>query len=160
MLSLSNNVGYAIRGLAQLESSGDRGFVKNIARDAGVPPAYLAKLFKKLADAGILETKRGWSGGTCLARPAEEISVLEVAEALDGEDWFSRCLLGMDDCSAQRSCPTHDFWEATRASVKQELRRVTLRAVIDYEREQRAGSAAKNPSCGGRSPSSNENSES
>lgn len=134
MLSLSPSVGYAIKGLAQLEvSEGQRGFARDIALAAGVPGAYLAKLFKKLADAGIVESKRGWSGGTRLARPAEEISLLEIAEAIDGHEWFSQCLLGMDECSEQRSCPTHEFWKATRESVKSELRRINLNDVIQHQ---------------------------
>ena len=136
MLSLSPSVGYAIRGLAQLEANeGQRAFAREIACAAGVPGAYLAKLFKKLADAGIVESKRGWTGGTRLARPATEISLMEVAEAIDGNQWFSQCLLGMDECSEQSSCPTHKFWNTTREAVRAELRRISLSDVVEHQRK-------------------------
>lgn len=144
MLCLSQSVGYAIRGLARLEAreDGAKFFVRDVAEASGVPRAYLAKLFKKLADAGILDSKRGWAGGTSLSRPSSEITLLEIAEAIDGQEWFSRCLLGMEECSEDRSCPTHDFWKAMRVSVRNELTKTTLADVVEHERRSQAESNA------------------
>lgn len=136
MFCLSQSVGYAIRGLSCLVTiEGDRRFVRDVAEASEVPAAYLAKLFKKLSDTGILESKRGWAGGTHLTRNPEEISLLEISEAIDGKEWLSRCLLGMDECSEQRSCPTHDFWKATRQDIKNVLQKTTLADVIEFERK-------------------------
>lgn len=139
MLCLSQGVGYAIKALTCLEASDEsKGFVRDLAEASGVPKAYLAKLFKKLVDAGLLESKRGWAGGTRLARPASEISLLEISEAIEGQEWFGRCLLGMAECSDERACPAHDFWKATRGAIKEKLRRTSLADVIAFERK-RAG---------------------
>jgi Rrf2 family protein len=56
-----------------------------------VPAAYLAKHLQALARAGILETVKGPRGGYRLARPAAEISILDVVEAIDGEESAFRC---------------------------------------------------------------------
>jgi len=134
MFSLSHSVGYAIRALAYLDTSeGNTSFVRDIAQEADLPKAYLAKLFKKLANAGILESKRGQTGGTRLARPSSEISILDISEAIVEQDWVNTCLLGLDDCSEQRYCPTHIFWKDTREKIKDELSRTTLADVIAFE---------------------------
>ena len=71
MFCLSESVGYSIKALSCLEDgcSGSR-TIKEIAECSGVPAPYLAKLVKKLVDAGILSSKRGIGGGAWLDRPA------------------------------------------------------------------------------------------
>jgi Rrf2 family protein len=56
-----------------------------------VPGPYLAKHLQALARAGVLETVKGAKGGYRLARPATEITLLDVVEALDGEEPAFRC---------------------------------------------------------------------
>lgn len=62
-----------------------------LAEYHGVPSAYLAKHLQALARAGVLETVKGPRGGYRLARPATEISVLDVVEAIDGDEGAFRC---------------------------------------------------------------------
>lgn len=147
MLSLAQSVGYAVRALACMESDLCKSsFTKDIAACSQVPSAYLAKIFKRLVDAGILESKRGWSGGTKLARPPEEISLLEIASALEGEDFLKGCLLGETYCSDDRACPTHFFWKAERARIEKELRSKSLAEVIEFEKARMAsGKRAQAP---------------
>lgn len=133
MLGLSQSVGYAVSALACLgESRCQMVFVRDIAMCANVPPAYLAKLFTKLAAAGLIDTKRGWSGGNQLARPPEEISLFEIAEAIEELPWLNKCLLGDAECSDERACPTHGFWVVTRKNIERELRSKTLADVIAF----------------------------
>jgi Rrf2 family protein len=63
-----------------------------LAEYHGVPAAYLAKQLQVLAGAGVLETVKGPRGGYRLARPATEITVLDVVEAIDGEEPAFRCM--------------------------------------------------------------------
>jgi Rrf2 family protein len=62
-----------------------------LAEYHGVPSAYLAKHLQALAGAGVLETVKGPRGGYRLARPATEITVLDVVEAIDGVESAFRC---------------------------------------------------------------------
>jgi Rrf2 family protein len=62
-----------------------------LAEFHGVPAAYLAKHLQALARAGVLETTKGPKGGYRLARPATEITLLEVVEAVDGDAPAFRC---------------------------------------------------------------------
>jgi Rrf2 family protein len=139
MFGLSQSVGYAIQALACLEAgSCETRFVRDIATCSKVPPAYLAKIFKKLGDAGILISRRGWAGGTSLSRPAREITLLEIALAIEGPELMANCLLGYD-CNAEGcGCPTEKFWKRTRVAVEHELRRTTLADVIASRRNRAA----------------------
>jgi Rrf2 family protein len=62
-----------------------------LAEYHGVPSAYLAKHLQALARADVLETVKGPRGGYRLSRPAAEITVLEVVEAIDGDEPAFRC---------------------------------------------------------------------
>ena len=62
-----------------------------LAEYHGVPAAYLAKHLQALAGAGVLRTVKGARGGYRLARPPADISVLDVVEAIDGDESAFRC---------------------------------------------------------------------
>jgi len=145
MLCLSQSVGYAIQALTSLEGGSAKSrLIRDIAASADIPPAYLAKLIKRLADANLVYSKRGIKGGTWLRRPAAEISLLEISEAIDGRKWLGRCLLGLDECTDQRACPTHDFWKVARADIERKLKETSLADVIAFEqRKQKKGGKKK-----------------
>jgi Rrf2 family protein len=62
-----------------------------LAEYHGVPAAYLAKHLQAMSRAGIVEATQGPRGGYRLARPAAEISLLEIVEAIDGRESAFRC---------------------------------------------------------------------
>ncbi len=135
MLSLSQTTGYAILALACLEDCQDRLVrAKEIAGCTGIPLPYLSKILHALGKVGIIVTKRGYGGGFALARPAERINLLEVAEAVEGESWLPKCLLGLTSCSDERDCLFHEFWKVERERIRTQLRSVTIRDVARFER--------------------------
>ncbi|GAB4190800.1 MAG: hypothetical protein Kow00105_05020 [Phycisphaeraceae bacterium] len=138
MLALSQTTGYAVLALSCLQDCCDTGhwiLVKDIAACTGIPQPYLSKLMNQLTASGLIEAKRGYRGGYRLKRPADQISVLEVAEAVEGEKWLPRCLLGLEDCCELRACPTHAFWSKERERIEQELRQRTLKDIAEFERQ-------------------------
>jgi len=131
MISLSITTGYAIKALTCLESGECvPRHISDIARCTGVPRAYLAKIISALAQQGLVQTKRGYCGGISLARSAEEISLLQIVEAVEGDQWLGECLLGMDDCGVHTNCAMHDFWARIRREITEELRATTLASVM------------------------------
>lgn len=136
MMSLSSTTGHAIQALACLAScSSPPANIKDVATCANVPQAYLAKIFKKLNDCGIVESKRGTGGGIWLARPAKLISLLEICVALEGEEFLDCCLLGPERCSDERECPTHRFWSKNKELMRRELERTKLSDVLEFYRQ-------------------------
>jgi Rrf2 family transcriptional regulator, iron-sulfur cluster assembly transcription factor len=127
MLSLSHSTGYAILALSCLDDPGGKlALVRDVARCAKIPKPYLSKVLNALGRSGLIRAKRGYLGGVILARPAEEISVLEVAEAVEGKKRLWGCLLGMPECRRNVVCPTHAFWTRECKKIEAELRRITL----------------------------------
>lgn len=85
MISVTAKSRYAVVGMAELSRSGDRPVpISVVAERRGIPVKFLEQLFSTLRRAGLLTSQRGVKGGFRLARPAEEITVLEVVQALDG----------------------------------------------------------------------------
>lgn len=86
MLSITTKSPYALSALVELHRQGAAGPVPiaELARRREIPVQFLEQLFAVLRRAGILRSQRGVKGGYSLARPAEEITVLELVELLDG----------------------------------------------------------------------------
>lgn len=142
MLCLSQSVGYAIQALASLEANTEASrLIREIALDSGVPAPYLTKLLQKLADADLVTSKRGYKGGVTLKRTASRISLLEISEAIDGRRWLGRCLLGLEECSDVRACPTHAFWKQARTNIEQKLQKTSLADVVAFENQRHSTKA-------------------
>lgn len=86
MISVTSKSRYAVVALAELARSGDRPVpIKELAERREMPEQFLEQLFSTLRRAGLLASHRGMRGGYTLARSAEEITVLEIVQALDGK---------------------------------------------------------------------------
>jgi len=57
-----------------------------------------------------------------------------VVEAIDGPKWDSRCLLGLEECSDEQSCPVHASWIRGRQAIKAKLRQTRLRDLAEFMR--------------------------
>ena len=118
-----------------------------IAANDGLPLAYLEHLVARLRKAGLVDSRRGSRGGYMLARPAGEITMAEVVEALEGSIAPIECISQASDgsivCSresmragsAPHVCPTKLLWTRVRFSIVNTLRETTLADLL-------AGSAA------------------
>jgi Rrf2 family cysteine metabolism transcriptional repressor len=85
MISITSKSRYAVVAMAELARSGDRPVpIAAVAERRGMPVQFLVQLFSTLRRSGLLESYRGTKGGYALARPPDEITVLEVVQALDG----------------------------------------------------------------------------
>jgi len=86
MLSITTKSPYALRALTELAriGSSDPVPIAELARRRDIPVQFLEQLFATLRRAGVLRSQRGVKGGYSFARPASEITVLEVVELLDG----------------------------------------------------------------------------
>lgn len=143
MLALSQTAGYAILALSDLALCGDEWrLAVDIATSTGVPRPYLSKILNALVRARLIRAKRGYRGGFMLARSSDQVRLLDIVDAVDGRAWMGRCLLGLEECSDERACPTHEFWKAERARIAECLARLTLRDVAKHEEARRQKSAS------------------
>jgi len=90
MLTISNKSRYgitALLALAEFYNSG-RLSIKDIASRCDIPHQFLEQIFNRLGKAGIIKSTRGKNGGYELANPPEQISVLHIVNALEGDIEF------------------------------------------------------------------------
>ena len=127
LLPLSQSTGYAIQALSCLEEPGGQPYlVQVVAECTGISPSYLSKVMQRLAQKGLIVAKRGKNGGVVLARSASEITLYELAEAVDGATWRDHCVMGLKDCSDERPCELHELWKAARDPLIARMKTLTL----------------------------------
>jgi len=90
MLTISNKSRYGITALLALAEFYNSGLlpIKDIASRCGIPHQFLEQIFNRLGKAGIIKSTRGKNGGYELAKPPEQISVLHIVNALEGDIEF------------------------------------------------------------------------
>jgi len=95
--------------------------------------AYLEQLFGPLRRAGLVASARGPGGGYRLARPAREIAISAIVDAVDEPIRATRCEDGAPGCLAGRRCLTHDLWAELGEQIRLFLAGLTLEDVIRNE---------------------------
>jgi len=147
----SNATEYAIRGLSEVAARGSNGrlLLDDVVAGSGLPRDFMAKVFQKLVHAGVLRSAKGRGGGFALARPAHEITLMQVVEAIDGPQTHDRCVIGFAKCSDEMPCAQHDLYKPIRQRIKDYLTTTTaadlaasLRAKQAWQRLRAASSAS------------------
>ncbi len=121
-MQITRQADYAMRAVIYLAEIGPdrRAATSQIAEAQHIPPSFLAKIVSQLSVAGLLQTSRGARGGVSLARSADEISLLEVIEAIDGPILLNECVADSGVCTFGESCVIRPvFCDAQSALVSQ-----------------------------------------
>jgi Rrf2 family protein len=124
-LKFSEAANLALHACAFLAAGGGRMSAGRLAELMDVSQSHLAKVLQRLASEELLESTRGATGGFRLARPAEELTLLELVETVDGPLEEGGCLLGKPVCGRD-SCLFTDLMQRTGSMVRRKLESVTL----------------------------------
>src|SRR6476619_878472 len=135
-MMFSTKAEYGVRVMVELarRAGEDPIPLAEIAEHDGLPLAYLEHLVARLRKAGLVDSRRGSHGGYLLARPAAEITMAEVVEALEGSIAPIECISEAADgsivCAREADldhvCPTKLLWTRVRFSIVSTLRETTL----------------------------------
>jgi len=128
-VKISTRSEYGIRALIDLSQHQDRGPVQTqeIARRQGLPEPYLNQLLATLRRGGLVQSKRGPSGGHLLARRPEEIRIDVVFGVLEGTTSPWECVVSGDPaCAYAGGCGLRPLWLRIKAATEQVLRSTTL----------------------------------
>lgn len=93
--------------------------------------AYLEQLFARLRRSGLVASVRGPGGGYRLGRPANEITLAAITDAVEETIRTTRCEEGGPGCVLGKRCLTHDLWEELGEQIKLFLAHVTLADVVE-----------------------------
>jgi Rrf2 family transcriptional regulator, cysteine metabolism repressor len=149
-MMFSTRAEYGVRVMVQLarRSDGQPVSLADIAAQDGLPVAYLEHLVARLRKAGLVDSRRGARGGYLLTRPAEEITMAEVVEALEGSIAPIECITqGADghlvcarEAEADHFCPTKLLWTRVQGSIVRTLQDTRLSDLL-HERPRRTVAA-------------------
>lgn len=135
-MKLNTKMRYGTRALVELAMREPDAPVNvgEVAESQELSAKYLEALFGRLRAAGIVQSQRGPQGGYLLARPAEEINLREVYEALVGSEPYVPCTEDPDSCPRRASCVTQDVWARMYEASMGVLESTTVADLVDRAR--------------------------
>ena len=130
-MQITRETDYAIRCVHFLSCREDETImVDKIAEGMRIPKTFLAKILQKLVRGGVVKSFRGAKGGFQLDRRPEEITLLDVIEAIEGPVAMNACALDNRYCSLSSRCSVHPVWVKVRKEVESLLRKRTFASFL------------------------------
>lgn len=117
----------AIIYVATKSLEGERVKIGEVSRGINAPEAFTAKILTSLINKKILESKKGPYGGFIIDRKKiAEIKVSDIVSAIDGDDIYTGCGLGLEECNSNQPCPMHYKFIKIREDLREMLETTTI----------------------------------
>jgi Rrf2 family cysteine metabolism transcriptional repressor len=130
-VKVSTRLRYGLRFLARLAKSSVPLKVREVAEEEHLSADYLRHIASTLEARGLVRGIRGKEGGYVLGRAPEDITLLEVVQALEGPIHPVECLANPLYCSLITSCSTRKLWEETAACLQGFFASKTLKSLVE-----------------------------
>jgi Rrf2 family transcriptional regulator, iron-sulfur cluster assembly transcription factor len=118
--------------IARFSSEDKNVELSEIALEHNIPKHFLSKILQMLVKQKLLVSMKGPTGGFRLNRRPEEITLIQVVDAIDGLDIFSQCGIGFKKCDENDPCPIHTEYKRIRDRVRDLFEQKTL-ASLNYD---------------------------
>lgn len=127
-MQVSRRVDYGIRAMVDIASlpANSIASTRDVAKRQEIPQIFLTKIVTRLMRAGLVGTQRGAAGGIYLARPAEEINMLDIVEAVDGCVALNHCTQLPSKCKRDAYCPSRPVWQRVQEDMLRTLKEARL----------------------------------
>jgi len=112
--------------------------LRAIAERTGITVKYLEQIIARLVGAGLVQSSRGQSGGYILAKPAEEIRLSIILQALEGSLAPVACVEDAGQCDRAAECITREIWEELNQTIWQKLESISLSDMVNRLERKRA----------------------
>lgn len=131
-MEITRKTDYAIRMMMHLaiEDAGQPVSVRRLAELGDVPYSFARAVQRDLSSARLVTTTRGAKGGMRLARPAEEITLLDVITSMQGAPSLSMCATDPEWCHRSPGCTVHPVWVNANTYLRTYLGDITLASLI------------------------------
>jgi Rrf2 family protein len=131
MIRIARQTDYAARLVLHLASLGDgaSASIADISEQRRLPVPFVRRMVARLVAAGILATTRGVNGGVRLGRPAKDISLGELVEAMEGRIALNECVHSPAACPFGRRCPVQRAWTEVSDALSRHLASIRFDAL-------------------------------
>lgn len=133
---LSNTCKYALRALIYLANyaqDDNRIGIKKISEELSISSPFLGKILQNLVKQKLLVSTKGPNGGFSLAKQPENISLWDIVANVDGEEYFTNCLIGLRPCKTHDPtkplCPVHFKYDELRQQTAEFYRNTSLKTI-------------------------------
>ena len=117
----------AVLYIAEQSLRHDRSKMGDIVRQIGSPEAFTGKILGALSRHGIIDSYTGPHGGFAISHDRlHTITIADIVRAIDGEQFFDGCVLGLGECESSHPCPMHHAVEPIRNGMRQVLQDATV----------------------------------
>ena len=135
---LSNTCKYALRALIYLGKysvEDKRIGIKKISEDLKLSSPFLGKILQNLVKQKLLVSTKGPNGGFSLAKNASEISLWDIVTKVDGEEFFTNCLISLEPCKhhdpERPLCPVHAQYDKLREDIGKFYKETSLEIISE-----------------------------
>ena len=127
---VSTRAQYGMRALVEIALSSTPTSLKVVSERQNISQHYLEQIVAVLRRAGIVDSVRGAHGGYTLARPAHEVTALEVVELMEGSLAPVVCIDDEDSCEHTGKCSTESLWNRVDQAVRTVLVGTTIADLV------------------------------
>lgn len=116
---------YGIRAVIYIWSQSEEGKkigIKDISKEIDGPEFFTAKILQSLAKQGVVSSAKGPNGGFFIEKESGELTLMDLVKAIDGDQIFTGCGLGLKQCSETSPCPIHHEFKSIRDQLGKMLR--------------------------------------
>lgn len=127
-IELTKRGDYAIRAMLALAGRQDEPplSARRIAAEMAIPRRFLPQVMADLTRAGLVTAKTGRTGGYRLARPAHDVTLLAIVEAVEGDTRRRSCVVTGEECGGDTPCAVHDAFIAAQEGMRAAFAAMTL----------------------------------
>ena len=131
-MEITRQADYAVRAMIHVAGLPPESRVSTaaISEAQSIPLPFLTKAIAHLVRAGLVTTNRGMGGGVSIARAPEDITLLDVLEAVEGPITLNRCLMRGLLCEMEPYCAVHDVWHEVQEHLIRDLKAVRLDELV------------------------------
>lgn len=129
----SKSCEYALRSVLYICMKSNEGInlnVKEIATEIESPEPFTAKILQQLARQKIISSIKGPNGGFFIEKNKKPVTIFQIVDAIEGPDFFDRCILGLKNCTEKKPCPLHNHFIQYRKEIKTLFKTKTVHDLI------------------------------
>jgi len=130
-LQITRQTDYAIRTVLCLSKKENyTAKAEDISKEMQIPKNFLMKILKQLERSGLLNLKRGATGGVKLLRKPEEITLYDVIVAMEKTVVLNRCVINKKICGLVSQCPVHPVWFKVKDKLIEALKEINFSVLL------------------------------